>query len=118
VRRLWGAKITSASETLNLYRELIEQRYGKWLVVASPASGHLSQRETSCPPEMPPNRTRMEFWRPTTAGEPSDLWPIEMPAEYRELIEQRYGKWLCHCPACQRASLAARDPPALRRDAA
>jgi hypothetical protein len=63
---MWGAKITSASETLNLYRELIEQRYGKWLVVAPPASGHLTRRETLLPAgEMPPNRTRMEFWRPT-----------------------------------------------------
>ena len=53
-----------------------------------------------------------------TAGEPSDLWPIEMPAEYRELIEQRFGQWLCRCPACQRTSHSARDPPALRRDAA
>lgn len=34
----------------------------------------------------------------STAGEPSDLWPIEMPAGYRELIEQRYGNWLCRCP--------------------
>ena len=54
----------------------------------------------------------------STAGEPSDLWPIEMPAECRELIEPRYDKWLCRCPACQPASHAARDPPALRRDAA
>jgi hypothetical protein len=61
---LWGAKITSASETLNLYR--IEQRYGKWLCRCPPASGHLTRRETLLPTgEMPPNRTRMEFWRPT-----------------------------------------------------
>ena len=57
----------------------------------------------------PPADTACETWNP---------WPIEMPAEYRELIEQRFGKWLCHCPACQRASRAARDPPTLRRDAA
>ena len=48
----------------------------------------------------------------------SGEWPMEMPREYLELIEERWGKWLCRCPTCELASHMARDPPDLRRDAA
>ena|SRR5450759_5339025 len=61
---LWGAKITSASETFESTGSSSDTANGS--VVAPPASGHLTRRETLLPAgEMPPNRTRMEFWCPT-----------------------------------------------------
>jgi len=45
------------------------------------------------------------------SGEPSGIWPIEMSGE-------PIGKRLCRSPACQWASHATTDPPALKRDAA
>lgn len=53
-----------------------------------------------------------------TVGSASGEWSMEMPREYLELIEERWGKWLCRCPTCERAPHAARDSPNLRRDAA
>ncbi len=51
-------------------------------------------------------------------GSRSEMWPLQIPGEYLEPIEERWGEWWCDCPACERAPRAARDPPALRRDAA
>ena len=53
-----------------------------------------------------------------TVSSASGEWPMEMPREYLELIEERWGKWLCRCPTCELAPHTARDPPDLRRDAA
>ena len=41
-----------------------------------------------------------------------------MPRDYLELIEERWGKWLCRYPTCEGGPHAARDSPDLRRDAA
>ncbi len=61
---------------------------------------------------------RMIFCPPTTVGSASGEWSsMEMPHEYLELIEERWGKWLCRCPTCELAPCTARDPPDLRRDA-
>ncbi len=42
----------------------------------------------------------------------------EIPDDVRELIEERYGEWLCRCRSCERASHAARDGPVVHREAA
>ena len=51
-------------------------------------------------------------------GSRSEMWRLQIPGEYLEPIEERWGEWWCDCPACERAPRAARDPPVLRRDAA
>ncbi len=53
-----------------------------------------------------------------TVGPALGEWSMEMPREYLELIEERWGEWLCRYPTCELDSRAARDPPDLRRDAA
>lgn len=53
-----------------------------------------------------------------TASPPSDGWLVEVPEEYRGLIEERYDAWLCRCSSCERATHWARDGPNLWRDAA
>lgn len=53
-----------------------------------------------------------------TIRQPLGEWQSELPSEYLELIEERWGQWLCRCPSCQRGPPAARDSPSLRRDAA
>ena len=53
-----------------------------------------------------------------TASPPSDDWLVEVPEEYRGLIEERYDTWLCRCSSCERATHWARDGPNLWRDAA
>ncbi len=42
----------------------------------------------------------------------------EIPDAVRELIEERYGEWLCRCRSCDRASHATRDGPVVHREAA
>jgi hypothetical protein len=54
----------------------------------------------------------------TVGSASGEWWSMEMPGEYRELIEERWGKWLCRCSTCEMAPRMARDPPDLRRDVA